>query len=69
MITKEDMLWSFIKFSQLILQGNDGDHMGEFAYMNIGASRVKTFLGIMLSSLFYLFWPPNVNFLYREVVI
>ena len=31
MITKEDMLWSFMKFSQLILQGNDGDHMGEFA--------------------------------------
>ena len=31
MITKEDMLWSFIKFSQLILQGNDVDHMGEFA--------------------------------------
>ena len=32
MITKEDLLWSFIKFSQLILQGNyDGDHMGEFA--------------------------------------
>ena len=31
MITKEDILWSFIKFSQLILQGNDGGHMGEFA--------------------------------------
>ena len=31
MITKEDMLWWFIKFSLLILQGNDGDHMGEFA--------------------------------------
>ena len=41
----------------------------ENLHVNIGASRVKTFLGRMLSSLFYLFWPPNVNFLYREVVI
>ena len=31
-------------------------------HVNIEASRVKTFLGIMLSSLFYLFWPTNVNF-------
>ena len=31
MTTKKDIPWSFIKFSKLILQGNDGDHMGEYA--------------------------------------
>ena len=67
MITKEDMLWSFIKFSQLILQGNDGDHMGEFAcgYWGLKGWDILRY-NVVISLLSVL--ANKCEFFFREVV-
>ena len=43
---KEKMLWSYIKFYELILKDMYGDQVGAFAYGYQGLKGFKSFFGI-----------------------